>query len=89
VKLLKNTLWIDQEIEIWTSDEVNTEVISGLSLGDTIKAMYITLEGMTDVGVSTSSDSMMMWGDLRGMWGGGWWGGGPATVRVRTPWGGW
>lgn len=60
VKLLKNGAWIDQEVEIGKSDESNTEIISGLKLGDTIKAMYITVEGMTSAGISTTAEDPFM-----------------------------
>ena len=35
---------------------MNTEIISGLKIGDTIRAMYITIEGMNSAGISTMSE---------------------------------
>lgn len=82
VKLYKNAQWIDQEVIVGKSDEVNTEIISWLSLWDTIKAMYITLEGMTSAGISTQQETF----DMTQMWGG-WWGRGGQWWGNRGGWG--
>ena len=80
VKLLENGQRVDREIETWTSDESQTEVLSGLSVGDTIKEMYMTQEGFSSVGLEDEDDTFMMgWGM---MWGPGM-GGGPRMWGSR------
>lgn len=92
VSLYKNWTWINQEVEIWTSDENNTAILEWLSIWDKIRAMYISEEGLSSAWISTSNtpDANMMWWWMMwvgwqnrsngNIWGG-WW-----TIRV-SQWG--
>lgn len=54
------------DITVWSTDGTMTEIVSWLTVGDTIKKITTTNAS------TTSSSSSLMWG---GMWGGMWWGG--------------
>ncbi|MDD2537719.1 MAG: biotin/lipoyl-binding protein [Candidatus Absconditabacteria bacterium] len=71
VLLYKNGQWIDQIVETGESDDTNTEVLSGLAIGDKIKAMYITEEGMSSAGIISTQGQINL-----GTMGGGGMGGG-------------
>lgn len=66
VKLLENGQRVDREIETGISDDSQTEVLSGLSVGDTIREMYMTQEGFSHVGLG-DSEEVMMYGNMGGM----------------------
>lgn len=51
VKLKKGEQWIDQVVEIGLVDDANTEILSGLTVGDTIKGLYINDVSMQNAGV--------------------------------------
>ncbi|MDR0282516.1 MAG: HlyD family efflux transporter periplasmic adaptor subunit [Candidatus Peribacteria bacterium] len=58
VRMLKSGVWMDQEVVVGSVDERNTEIIEGIQLGDTIKAMYMTDEGMISAGISLESQNI-------------------------------
>ncbi len=60
VSLFENGKWTDREVEIWTSDEQNTQIIAWLSFGDKIRGMYISEEGMINAGLSPEGTPLDM-----------------------------
>jgi multidrug efflux pump subunit AcrA (membrane-fusion protein) len=44
VMLKKWEQWVEQPVEIWDSDESNTEIVSWLKSGDIIKSMFYSIE---------------------------------------------
>ena len=69
--------WIEAPVEIWDSDETNTEIISWLKAWDTIKSMFYSDEWMVWIGLSVesnNSDFSIMWGMWWGFPGWMWWG---------------
>jgi len=74
VMLKKWEEWIETPVEIWNSDEKNTEIVNWLQLWDKVKSMFYSTEWMESIGLSVNSkDNNTMWW-FGGMW---WW-----------PWGG-
>ena len=53
--------WIETPVEIWDSDETNTEIISWLKAWDTIKSMFYSTEAMLNMWLSTESTSLELW----------------------------
>ena len=53
--------WIETPVEIWESDETNTEIISWLKSWDTIKSMFYSTEAMLNMWLSTDSSSIELW----------------------------
>jgi len=85
---------IETPVEIWDSDESNTEIVSWLKAWDKVKSMFYSNEWMTSMGLEMWSTSFNFWDNeamertmrenrlnaMRNMW---WWGWG-------FPWGwGW
>ena len=58
VMLKKWDQWIENPVEIWDSDETNTEIISWLKAWDTIKAMFFSTEGMENSWLSTTKENI-------------------------------
>ena len=58
VMLKKWEQWIESPVEIWESDETNTEIISWLKAWDTIKTMFFSTEAMIERGLSTEASSL-------------------------------
>ena len=58
VMLQKWDQWIESPVEIWDSDEVNTEIISWLKAWDKIKSMFYTTEWMEDMWLSIDSEAI-------------------------------
>ena len=58
VMLKKWDQWIESPVEIWDSDETNTEIISWLKSWDTIKAMFFSTEGMENSWLSTTKENI-------------------------------
>ena len=52
---------IENPVEIWDSDETNTEIISWLKAWDTIKSMFYSTEAMLNMWLSTESTSLELW----------------------------
>ena len=50
--------WIENPVEIWASDDNNTEVISWLKAGDTVKSMFYSTEWMLNMWLSTESTTL-------------------------------
>ena len=50
--------WIESPVEIWDSDETNTEILSWLKAWDKIKAMFYTIEWMEDMWLSTNTEAI-------------------------------
>lgn len=50
--------WIESPVEIWDSDETNTEIVSWLKAWDTIKAMFFSTEGMENSWLSTTKENI-------------------------------
>lgn len=50
--------WIESPVEIWDSDETNTEILSWLKAWDNIKAMFYTIEWMEDMWLSTNTEAI-------------------------------
>ncbi len=61
VMLKKWEQWIETPVEIWESDETNTEIISWLKSWDTIKSMFYSTEAMLNMWLSTDSSSIELW----------------------------
>lgn len=59
VRLQKNADWIDQIVETWLSDDVNTVILSGLNAGDVIKGLYINDTSLQNLGVGPQDDVEM------------------------------
>ena len=53
--------WIETPVEIWDSDETNTEIISWLKAWDTIKSMFYSTEAMINMWLSTDSSAIELW----------------------------
>ena len=53
--------WIETPVEIWDSDETNTEIISWLKAWDTIKSMFYSTEAMLNMWLSTDSSAIELW----------------------------
>ena len=78
VKLKKWSEWVDQIVEIWDSDESNTEIVSWLQAGDIIKAMYVTNEWMMNMWLDLWTTELDLWnmhnqGMSSMMWSMWWW----------------
>ncbi len=65
VRLKKGESWIDQEVEIGITDDMNTVILSGLKEGDIIKELYINDTSMQNFGVGAEDNN-----GFGGMW---WW----------------
>ena len=50
--------WIEAPVEIWDSDETNTEIISWLKAWDTIKSMFYSNEWMINAGLNIESEDI-------------------------------
>ena len=61
VMLKKWEQWVETPVEIWDSDETNTEIISWLKAWDTIKSMFYSTEAMLNMWLSTESTSLELW----------------------------
>lgn len=61
VMLKKWEQWIETPVEIWDSDETNTEIISWLKAWDTIKSMFYSTEAMLNMWLSTDSSAIELW----------------------------
>ena len=57
VMLKKWEEWIENPVEIWDSDETNTEIISWLKAWDIVKTMFFSTESMIDRWLSTDFES--------------------------------
>ena len=81
VMLKQWELWIENPVEIWDSDETNTEIISWLKAWDIVKSMFYSFEWMEDKWLSTEAswpldlnDRAAMRDNARqNMWSLGWW----------------
>ena len=81
--------WIESPVEIWDSDETNTEIISWLKAWDIVKTMFFSTEAMIERGLSTEAsyldlsddkavrqnarDSMSEFSRWAGWWWNRWW----------------
>ncbi len=61
VMLKKWEQWVEQPVEIWDSDESNTEIVSWLKSGDIIKSMFYSIESMEKMWLSTETTSLEFW----------------------------
>jgi len=61
VMLKKWEQWIENPVEIWDSDETNTEIVSWLKAWDIIKSMFYSTEAMVNMWLSTESTSLELW----------------------------
>ena len=61
VMLKKWEQWIENPVEIWDSDETNTEIISWLKAWDIIKSMFYSTEAMLNMWLSTDSSAIELW----------------------------
>ncbi len=52
---------VENPVEIWDSDETNTEIVSWLKAWDTIKSMFYSTEAMLNMWLSTESTSLELW----------------------------
>jgi hypothetical protein len=50
--------WIEAPVEIWDSDETNTEIISWLKTWDIVKAMFYSTEWMESMWLSTELEEI-------------------------------
>ena len=50
--------WIEAPVEIWESDESNTEIISWLKAWDTVKSMFYSNEWMSNMWLSIETESI-------------------------------
>ena len=56
VRLKKWDQRVDQVVEIGISDDANTQILSGLKVGDVIKGLYINDISMQNAGIGVSAD---------------------------------
>ena len=56
VRLKKWDQRVDQVVEIGISDDANTQILSGLKVGDVIKGLYINDISMQNAGIGVSGD---------------------------------
>ena len=61
VMLKKWEQWVEQPVEIWDSDESNTEIVNWLKSGDIIKSMFYSIEWMEKMWLSTETTSLEFW----------------------------
>lgn len=61
VMLKKWEQWVEAPVEIWDSDETNTEIVSWLKAWDIIKSMFYSTEAMLNMWLSTESTSLELW----------------------------
>ena len=61
VMLKKWEQWIENPVEIWDSDETNTEIVSWLKSWDIVKSMFYSTEAMLNMWLSTESTSLELW----------------------------
>ena len=61
VMLKKWEQWVETPVEIWDSDETNTEIVSWLKAWDIIKSMFYSTEAMLNMWLSTESTSLELW----------------------------
>jgi hypothetical protein len=81
VMLKQWELWIENPVEIWDSDETNTEIVSWLKAWDIVKSMFYSFEWMEEKWLSTEAswpldlnDRAAMRDNARqNMWSLGWW----------------
>ena len=86
VMLKKWEQWIENPVEIWDSDETNTEILSWLKSWDIVKSMFYSTESMEDRWLSTEKTSLDLsdekaqresvrewFGNLWKWWWNGWW----------------
>ena len=52
---------IETPVEIWDSDETNTEIVSWLKAWDIVKSMFYSTEAMLNMWLSTESSSIELW----------------------------
>ena len=53
--------WVEAPVEIWDSDETNTEIVSWLKSWDIVKSMFYSTEAMLNMWLSTESTSLELW----------------------------
>ncbi len=53
--------WIESPVEIWESDETNTEIIGWLKAWDVVKSMFYSTEAMLNMWLSTESSAIELW----------------------------
>ena len=82
VMLKSGEKWIETPVEIWNSDETNTEIVSWLKIWDKVKSMFYSNEWMIDMWLEIETKDTgfwMMWWWMwwwmwwPWMWGGMWW----------------
>ena len=61
VMLKKWDQWIEQPVEIWDSDELNTEILNWLRLWDIIKSMFYSTEWMENMWLDTKKEAIELW----------------------------
>jgi hypothetical protein len=52
--------WIESPVEIWDSDETNTEIVSWLKAWDKVKSMFYSNEAMAEMWLSSDSFAIDM-----------------------------
>ena len=52
---------IETPVEIWDSDETNTEIVSWLKAWDIVKSMFYSTEAMLNMWLSSESSSIELW----------------------------
>lgn len=52
---------IETPVEIWDSDETNTEIVSWLKVWDIVKSMFYSTEAMLNMWLSSESSSIELW----------------------------
>ena len=93
--MLKNwEEWVETPVEIWESDETNTEIVSWLKAWDKVKSMFYSNEWMTSMWLEIETKDTgfwMMWWWMwwPWMWGGMWWMGGWSRWWMWGWMGGW
>ena len=60
VMLKKWEQWIESPVEIWDSDETNTEIVSWLKAWDKVKSMFYSNEAMAEMWLSSDSFAIDM-----------------------------
>jgi hypothetical protein len=57
VMKIENGKYKKTPITVWISDQANTEVLSGLTLGDTIMGVFIDPQGIASAGLNDKPSS--------------------------------
>lgn len=58
VRFNKSGQRVDQVVEVGLADDMHTQILSGLQIGDRIKSLYITEESLTSAGIGKNDNAV-------------------------------